>query len=212
MRFDGGFVMSGKGKKGPAVAAAAAAAAITAAGLAQWEDQLAIKSVLDAAWAEKWAVVEAALACGFPIHSPYLGNHGTLLHAAAYHGFAPMVRECLRRGLKATDLNHLDQSPILYAARHGSAEALGLLLPFVRDINARDRLQMCPLMGIVVEGKGPDVAERLRMVLDQADLDLGATYINLTAEEWARKKGKLELADMLAAEVRWVTGRDGWWL
>jgi len=123
----------------------------------------------------------------------------TALMSAAASGNVAMIRLLLAKGARVNAANTSGDrvrhgeialkllTPLMYAAPHSRAEALGELLGAGAEVNARDARRMTPLMlAVASETQDPAVVGLLLARGAEANL---ASQVGETALDWARKFG-----------------------
>lgn len=181
-------------------------------GPAPW-DQASIDAVVDAAEMEDWGVVADALADGFPINTGHSQTGYTTLHHAAFYADPAAVQLALSCGADPRVRSDNGRTAVCYAARHGSAEVMAMLLAAKGDVNTVACCGRTPLIVLCLAGYG-DAPARLRLLLDQPHLNLAVTFEGRGPAEWAREGGREDLAVMVEEEVaargRWSPLRQAW--
>jgi hypothetical protein len=168
----------------------------------QWQDPAQVDTVIDAAWGARWPTVAQALGSGFPVQALHRHRHTTLLHIAATHGHLPTVQQLLTLGAHPDAWSRAGWTPVMYAVGYSGPEVLGALLGAGAEVNAASDDGLTPAFLVVLRGREPGAADRLRLLLEHAGLNLDTQYCGLTLEATARREGHVRLADMVAAEVR----------
>jgi ankyrin repeat protein len=162
----------------------------------------AVDVVTDNASRQHWDRVEAALQAGFGVDAAHSQTDDTILHHASTHGHLPTVLRALRHRANPNARNRQGCTPVWFAAYRGSAAVLAALLAAGGDVNAAPTSGMRPLLSLVMYGLGPDAQERMRLLLADPTLDIGATWQGLNAVEWGLERGHPALAAMVLQEVR----------
>jgi hypothetical protein len=168
-------------------------------GPAPW-DQASIDAVVDAAEMEDWGVVADALEDGFPINTGHSQTGYTALHHAAFYADLAAVQLALSCGADPRVRSDNGRTAVCYAARHGSAEVMAMLLAAKGDVNTVACCGRTPLIVLCLAGYG-DAPARLRLLLDQPHLNLAVTFEGRGPAEWAREGGREDLAVMVEEEV-----------
>ncbi len=162
-------------------------------------------SLLNLARHAHWKQVGQALAAGASVGA--VDSAGwSLLHFSCVAVGSPAqpdleaVRLVLAHGGNPNAQDCWGKTPVWAAAYDGTPEVLEALLDAGGDVNAT-RSGVPPLVVLAGYGLG-DVRPRLALMLAHPALDLQATYQGKRAEEWARDRGRHDVAVLIAAEVR----------
>jgi ankyrin repeat protein len=159
--------------------------------------------------------VTTAVTRGIPVNG---GNvHGfTALHSAVLYDRRELV-VALVVALLATgaDPNVKDingRTSVWVGAYNSTADILQMLIDGGGSVNEPDNYGETPLIALV-DNYG-DVAARLQVLLACPELDLDAEFKGKTAQEWAVRKGRSQLALAIAEErarrERWSALRAAW--
>jgi ankyrin repeat protein len=139
--------------------------------------------------------------------------HGfTALHSA--YGRRELVVALLAAGADPNVKDDNDgTTSVWWAAFNSTADILQLLIDGGGSINRVDNDGQTPLIALVMYNYG-DAAARLQVLLACPDLDLDAEFGGKTAQEWAVRKGRSQLALAIAEErskrERWSALRASW--
>lgn len=177
-----------------------------------------VDAVIISAIEEQWDDVHRALDHGFPPNALHSGSRSGLLHylsCASSHpeGRLAAVHHALAKGADPNARGLYGWTPLWKACWTGSSSVLRALVEAGGDPSA------CaddgkPALLMAVSSENADAPVRLRVLLDQPDVDLHVVYAGKTVEQWARDGGRVDLADMIAAEAtlrsRWSPHRSAW--
>lgn len=160
---------------------------------------------LRAAYYGKADEVSSYIASGIdPNIKGAVGNHGhqaTALHWAASEGNLETVRLLLSKGANVNSLTEPDSStPLMAAASNGYADIVNLLLDNQADVNASDDHGTTALQSAAAHGHLSVVSALLKKAV-WIDLAARDKSEGMTADEWARKNGYLDVAQLIRASM-----------
>ncbi len=155
----------------------------------------------DHVYGGRWDAVAQALASGLNVNTPTSIGASVLHLAASQHGgHEGVVGLLLAAGANANARTCLGATPLHWAVESSTVGVCLALLRYGANPNARDNYGATPLIVVARYGEG-DSLERARVLLACPDLDLRPVFAGRTAEQWARQRGRLLIADSIAHEV-----------
>ena len=171
--------------------------------------------ISQAVQAGDWDIVDTYVLAGFPVEAVD-GMGATLLYYAAGGGRRPSplssMQLLLDKGAPVSVQDPSGHTPLHIAAMLGTAEACTALCAAGGDVNTLNNYGDSVLVFLCKNcnpehsppgREGASAVDKARVLLGQPALDLGSTSGGLTAEQWARSKGRDDIADMVAMEVGW---------
>jgi ankyrin repeat protein len=154
-----------------------------------------------------------AVARGIPVNGRNSEWGDTALHNAVRCKRRELVVALLAAGADANAKDNDAATLALWGAAFSTADILQLVIDAGGSVNEQDTYGQTPLIALVMDNYG-DVAARLQVLLACTELDLDATYQDMTAEEWAIMEGHVELEKAISEErarrERWSALRDAW--
>mmetsp|Transcript_17691 Transcript_17691/g.57922 ORF Transcript_17691/g.57922 Transcript_17691/m.57922 type:complete len:209 (-) Transcript_17691:317-943(-) len=131
----------------------------------------------------------------------------TPLHEAAHNAQVDKVKELLAAGASVTEVDSLDQTPLIMAVRRRAeneeesekmAACAKLFIDAGADVNAFDKNGEACIHLAVMSGGGVEKVAVLKTLLDaKADTTLVSDTFKMTALHWAAAGGHTEIAKLL---------------
>jgi ankyrin repeat protein len=160
-------------------------------------------------------VVTAVGIKGIPVNGRASRSGGvTALHNAVFCRRRELVVALLAVGADTNMKNRLGDTMVSLSAWISTADIVQLLIHGGGSVNELGDDSQTPLIAAVIDNCDDITPTRLSVFFACSDLDLDATFMGKTAEEWAIEEGKPDLKAMIMDErrkrQRWSRLRFAW--